>query len=198
MSYTVLIVVDFFNGLSLIWGIVMETEMPSFGAGDGFPAGFEYLWADGVVIRTPIKCSSTEYVEYVMNWVEDQINNEAIFPSSSGNIILLYLIYCKLINIIVYVDSPFPRNYLSIVKQIFTRMFRIFAIIYSQHFSRLEQLGAAAHLNTSFKHYMFFVWEYDLIDPREFGAAQVIVDELRTQYVGYGGSNGTSNYNGKK
>jgi MOB kinase activator 1 len=58
--------------------------MPVFAAGEGFPSGFEYLWADGVTIRTPIKCSSTEYVEYVMNWVEDQTNNESIFPSSSG------------------------------------------------------------------------------------------------------------------
>jgi MOB kinase activator 1 len=65
-------------------------------------------------------------------------------------------------------------------------MFRLFAIIYSQHFSKLEELGAAAHLNTSFKHYLFFIWEFDLVDARELGAIQPIVDELRLQYQEYG------------
>lgn len=154
--------VDFFNEVSLIWGIVGENGLPQYAAGEGFPAGFEYLWADGVTIRTPIKCSSTEYVEYVMTWVEDQINNESLFPSSS--------------------DTPFPRNYMAVVKQIFTRMFRIFAIIYTNHFTKLEQMGAAAHLNTSFKHFMFFIWQFDLVDPRELVALQQIVGELRTKF----------------
>jgi len=97
-----------------------------------------------------------------MTWVEDQINNESLFPSSS--------------------DTPFPRNYLAVVKQIFTRMFRIFAIIYTNHFTKLEQMGAAAHLNTSFKHYMFFIWQFDLVDARELVALQHIVGELRAKY----------------
>lgn len=158
--------VDFFNGVSLIWGLVLDTEMPRFANGEGFPFGYEYLWADGVNIKTPIKCSSTEYVEYVMNWVEEHINNENVFPNGS--------------------DAVFPRNFMSLVRQIYTRMFRIFAIVYTQHFSRLEQLGAAAHLNTSFKHYLFFVWEFDLIDARELDAVHEIVTELRQQYDAYG------------
>jgi MOB kinase activator 1 len=156
------VAVDFFNEVSLIWGITCETQMPAFGAGEGFPLGFEYLWADGVKIKTPIRCSSTEYVDYVMSWVEEQINNEQVFVTSS--------------------DSQFPRNYVAIVKQIFTRLFRIFAIIYTQHFSRLEELGAVAHLNTSFKHFCFFIWEFDLVDPRELGALQDIVDALKEKF----------------
>ena len=83
--------------------------MPTYGAGEGFPLGFEYLWADGIKIKTPIRCSSTEYVDYVMTWIEEQINNEQIFPTSS--------------------DNQFPRNYITIIRQIYTRLFRIFAII---------------------------------------------------------------------
>ncbi len=138
--------------------------MPSYGPGEGFPLGFEYLWADGVKIKNPIRCSSTEYVDYVMSWVEEQINNEQIFPTTSEN--------------------PFPRNYIPVVKQIFTRLFRIFAIIYTQHFSRLEELGAVAHLNTSFKHFCFFIWEFDLVDQRELTALQDIVTALREKFDG--------------
>mmetsp|Transcript_11491 Transcript_11491/g.11874 ORF Transcript_11491/g.11874 Transcript_11491/m.11874 type:complete len:221 (-) Transcript_11491:89-751(-) len=154
--------VDFFNEVSLIWGITTETQMPTYAAGEGFPLGFEYLWADGIKIKTPIRCSSTEYVDYVMTWIEEQINNEQIFPTSS--------------------DNPFPRNYITIIRQIYTRLFRIFAIIYTQHFSRLEELGAVAHLNTSFKHFCYFIWEFQLVDERELGALQDIVNALKEKY----------------
>jgi len=82
--------VDFFNEVSLIWGIISEGDLPQLGAGEGFPPGFEYRWADGVRIKQAIKCSSTQYVEYVMSWIEEQINNEAIFPTTSGKAISIH------------------------------------------------------------------------------------------------------------
>jgi MOB kinase activator 1 len=72
------------------------------------------------------------------------------------------------------------------VKSIFTRMFRIFAIIYTHHFSKLEELGAVAHLNTSFKHYLFFIWEFDLVESREIDALRDIAGELRQVYIAQG------------
>ena len=75
---------DFFNEVSLLYGIVMEEEIPTMGPGEGFPSGFEYLWADGVKVKSPIRCSGPEYVDYVMTWVEEQINNDDIFPGSAG------------------------------------------------------------------------------------------------------------------
>jgi hypothetical protein len=42
------------------------------------------LWADGITVKTPIRCSAPQYIDYVMTWVEEQINNEAIFPSTPG------------------------------------------------------------------------------------------------------------------
>lgn len=82
----------------------------------------------------------------------------------------------------VYIASPFPRTFLTSVKVIYTRLFRIFAIVYSHHFTKLEQLGAVSHLNTSFKHFMFFVWEFDLIVPTELQALEEIVEELKSRY----------------
>ena len=75
---------------------------------------------------------------------------------------------------------------MAIVKQIYTRMFRIFAIIYTHHFSKLEELGAVVHLNTSFKHYLFFVWEFDLVGERETDALREITNELRQVYIAQG------------
>lgn len=57
---------------------------------------------------------------------------------------------------------PFPKNFLSIAKTILKRLFRVYAHIYHQHFSEVVQLGEEAHLNTSFKHFIFFVQVRDV------------------------------------
>lgn len=156
--------VDFFNEISLIWGIVFETNLPIMQPGQGFPSGYEYRWADPA--KGVRRCSAPEYIENVMTWIEDQINNEQIFPSTA--------------------DVPFPTNFESAIKQIYTRIFRVYAIIYYHHFNCLEQLGAQSHLNTAFKHFMYFVWEFDLIKGQEFGAIDVIVTEVRRKYEALG------------
>jgi hypothetical protein len=56
--------------------------------GEGFPPGFEYLWVPEVKAGgrkpTPQKCSAPQYVDYVMTWVEDQINNEEVGENERG------------------------------------------------------------------------------------------------------------------
>ena len=157
---------DFFNEVSLLYGIVCDDDMPRLAAGQGFPPGYEYLWADGVKVKNPLRCSGSEYVDYVMTWIEEQINDDNVFPSSTS--------------------TPFPRTYAQTVKSVFTRLFRIFAIVYTQHFVKMEQLGAVAHLNTSFKHFIFFVLEFNLVDDRELEALDTLVNELRNQFRSQG------------
>lgn len=77
---------------------------------------------------------------------------------------------------------PFPKNFLQQVKVIFTRIFRVYAIVYTHHFSKLERMGAAAHLNTSFKHFLYFVWEFDLVQPTELDALRDIIQEIQSRY----------------
>lgn len=52
---------------------------------------------------------------------------------------------------------PFPKNFMSVAKTILKRLFRVYAHIYHQHFDSVIQLQEEAHLNTSFKHFIFFV-----------------------------------------
>jgi len=52
---------------------------------------------------------------------------------------------------------PFKRNFMSVAKTILKRLFRVYAHIYHQHFDSVMQLQEEAHLNTSFKHFIFFV-----------------------------------------
>ena len=58
------------------------------------------------------------------------------------------------------------------VKNICKRLFRVFAHMYHSHFHTMCSLGEEAHLNTCFKHFIFFVQTFDLIDKRELAPLQ--------------------------
>lgn len=45
---------------------------------------YEYLWADGQAVKKPIKCSAPQYIDYLMTWVQDQLDDETLFPSKIG------------------------------------------------------------------------------------------------------------------
>jgi hypothetical protein len=45
---------------------------------------FEYFWADGKNIKSPIKCSAPDYMEHLMTWVQEQLDDETIFPNRVG------------------------------------------------------------------------------------------------------------------
>ena len=42
----------------------------------------------------PIQCSAPEYVDYLMSWVQQQIDDEAIFPSELGVYVCVCLCVC--------------------------------------------------------------------------------------------------------
>lgn len=123
---------------------------------------YEYHWADGHTVKKPIKCSAPKYIDYLMTWVQDQLDDETLFPSKIG----IYSLLIKSggvfsitddIDLCVVSGVPFPKNFLLIAKTILKRLFRVYAHIYHQHFTEVVQLGEEAHLNTSFKHFIFFV-----------------------------------------
>ena len=73
---------------------------------------------------------------------------------------------------------PFPKTFSGVVKNIFKRLFRIYAHIYHSHFPKIVSLGEEAHLNTSFKHFIFFVQEFQLIDKKELAPLQELISSL--------------------
>lgn len=54
-----------------------------------FQYRYEYHWADGTNIKKPIKCSAPKYIDYLMTWVQDQLDDETLFPSKIGIIVLV-------------------------------------------------------------------------------------------------------------
>ncbi|CAK7291387.1 MOB kinase activator 1B [Vulpes lagopus] len=153
--------VDFFNQINMLYGTITdfctEESCPVMSAGPKY----EYHWADGTNIKKPIKCSAPKYIDYLMTWVQDQLDDETLFPSKIG--------------------VPFPKNFMSVAKTILKRLFRVYAHIYHQHFDPVIQLQEEAHLNTSFKHFIFFVQEFNLIDRRELAPLQELIEKLTSK-----------------
>ncbi|KAK3102127.1 hypothetical protein FSP39_009026 [Pinctada imbricata] len=140
-------VVDFFNRINLLYGTICEfcTEetCPTMSGGPKY----EYHWCDGQNYKKPTALPAPKYITLLMEWVEAQINDENIFP--------------------VKVGVPFPKNYQQVTKKILTRLFRVFVHVYIHHFDKLISIGAEAHVNTCYKHFYYFVTEYNLVDKKE-------------------------------
>ena len=56
---------------------------------------YEYHWADGTNIKKPIKCSAPKYIDYLMTWVQDQLDDETLFPSKIGRFCFHFFPSCK-------------------------------------------------------------------------------------------------------
>ncbi|XP_013676270.2 MOB kinase activator-like 1A [Brassica napus] len=154
--------VDFFNQVNLLYGTLTEfctpDNCPTMTAGPKY----EYRWADGVQIKKPIEVSAPKYVEYLMDWIETQLDDETLFPQRLG--------------------APFPQNFKDVVKTIFKRLFRVYAHIYHSHFQKIVSLKEEAHLNTCFKHFILFTHEFGLIDKKELAPLQELIESIISPY----------------
>ena len=150
--------VDFYNAISMLYGTLgdycVDGKCPTMCAGPKY----EYRWADGVTIKKPIQCTAPVYIDHLFVWVENQVDDPRLFPQGG--------------------DSTFPDDFQSAVKKIFTRLFRVYAHIYHSHFSQICSLGAEAHLNTLFKHFVFFTSAFGLVKREELAPLGELVDGI--------------------
>jgi len=150
-------VVDFFNALVFLYDVVntehcTEKTCPTMCAGPKF----EYRWMDGEEIMKPMECSAPVYCGYLFRWVEKQIDDEKIFPKKQGDL--------------------FPQDFKKRVKKIAQRLFRVYAHLYHSHFKIICALQAEKHLNTIFKHFVYFAVEFSLISSEEMMPLRELVD----------------------
>jgi len=142
---------------------------------------FEFKWADGVKVKKPITCSAAEYVDYLLDWVQELLENQDIFPQDAGKSTSLTV---KL-DLLTFLSKPnqtgkdFPKNFKSTVSDIFRRLFRVYAHIYHHHHDNIKKDNAEAHLNTSFKHFLFFCDEFELIPDAQLAPLTPLIEELR-------------------
>lgn len=148
---------DFYNQTMMVYALI-EQECTSVRTSDSkveegcaycFSAGerYKYLWmdAESKEYTAPTKVSASCYCDLLFAWTERQLEDPKIFPKS----------------------GEYPSKFIATVKQIFKRLFRVYAHLYYHHFEYVCTIGADAHVNTCFKHFILFAEYYSLIPEKE-------------------------------
>ena len=150
---------EFFNEINLLYGTLAEycteSSCPYMTAGPKY----EYYWADMDRFIEPTRMPAYKYVGLLMSWIERLINTESVFPTK------LY--------------THFPKNFLQIIQTIFRRLFRVYAHIYHHHFCHVVTLDMQRHVNTCFKHFLYFSDKFDLIDEEELAPLNELIQKFR-------------------
>ncbi|OHT13955.1 MOB kinase activator-like 1 [Tritrichomonas foetus] len=138
-------VFDFHRQVSMLFSTISEfctsENCPRMTAG----SGFKYLWSDGV--PTPVEMAAPAYISKLLDLIEHQLDDEAIFPSTP--------------------EKPFPSNFMTIIRNIMKRLFRVYAHFYYHHIEHFQVLQIEKYLNTSFRHFILFNKKYSLIAPAQ-------------------------------
>uniref|UniRef100_A0A3Q4HBE0 MOB kinase activator 2a n=1 Tax=Neolamprologus brichardi TaxID=32507 RepID=A0A3Q4HBE0_NEOBR len=111
-----------------------------------------YYWYDEKGKKT--KCTAPQYVDFVMSLCQKLVTDEEIFPTKYG--------------------KEFPNSFESLVKKICRYLFHVLAHLYWAHFKETVALELQGHLNTLYAHFIVFVREFNLVDPKE----TCIMDDL--------------------
>ena len=76
------------------------------------------------------------------------------------------------------VGFEFPVEFVAIVRKIFRTYFAILAHIYYHHFHEVQRLGLHDGLNTLLLHFIYFVQEFSLIEPKELQCMDELIVKL--------------------
>jgi len=148
--------IELYNTMNLCYGIVSEfctdSSCPQMTAGPSVT----YFWADSKKKEKPVSLPAPEYIEKLVTWVSEQLDDSTIFPD----------------------DGNYGRNFLPSAKKILGRMFRVYAHIYSNHWEKVKSLNAAAHINTCFKHFYYFIDEFKLLDEKDLEPMKDVISSL--------------------
>lgn len=142
---------------------------------------FEYLWQDGIKYKKPTHLPAPQYIALLMDWVESQINDENVgmlFQNWYDHLLSsLFQLFP------VTTDIPFPKTFQPQCKKILTRLYRVFVHVYVHHFDRIMSIGAEPHVNTCYKHFYYFVTEFQLINEKEFAPLQEMTRKICTDII---------------
>eukprot|EP01102_Stenamoeba_stenopodia_P004362 TRINITY_DN1466_c0_g1_i3.p1 TRINITY_DN1466_c0_g1~~TRINITY_DN1466_c0_g1_i3.p1 ORF type:complete len:237 (-),score=55.03 TRINITY_DN1466_c0_g1_i3:213-923(-) len=149
-------VIELHKTATLIYSLVSDEctaeKCPVMSAGPRI----QYYWADGDKIKKPIKVSAPEYVNLLQAWIHQQLDDEAIFPS----------------------EDEFPKDFKERVKPILKRLFRVYAHVFCHHGEKIRASEAAEHVTIAFKHYFYFVKEFDLVDDKDLEPMKPVIDQI--------------------
>lgn len=152
-------VVELYNQINMLYGTITEFCSPVTCPRMTATLEYEYLWQDPLHRHSkPMAMSAPAYVESLMTWIQGFLDDESVFPTKMG--------------------VPFPKQFPALVKTIFKRLFRVYAHMYCHHFDEINELQLNVHLNTSLKHFVLFANEFQLLQRKDYGPLDDLVDVM--------------------
>lgn len=128
------------------------------------------------VCTCPTMCAG-RHVQYA--WPDGDNPNPSPFKTTANQYAVKCMEYGYKIfmdpNIVPLDHDDFPPNFMDLVRSVHRRLFRIYAHTYIHHFDYYREGGAEAHLNTSFKHFLYFVREFDIVSETEMSPLREII-----------------------
>jgi len=149
--------IELFNTIKILWSIeeyCTEEGCPHM-ISSSARGEATYFWSEDEGKKT-VDLPAPRYIEKLFQWVNDKLEDETIFP----------------------VDGSFPRHFIPEVKLILKRLFRVYAHIYYTHIDRMREVGAELQLHTCFKHFYYFVTEFNLVKYSAMEPLQSLINEL--------------------
>ena len=109
----------------------------------------EFLWKDpnNPLYKKATKVSAPTYIALSLAAIDETVSDPKVFPLDEG--------------------AKFPRTFIPTVKIIFKRIIRIYSHLYCAHSADIKANGCSPHLNSLFKHFVYFSREFDLLDKAE-------------------------------
>lgn len=143
--------------VNLLDGICTHETCPYMTAGKSW----RYSWTDSEN-TVPVMLSAPVYLNTLVDWAHTLLSSGDLVPQDEG--------------------SDCPEIFLPTMKKLLTRFFRVFAHTYLSHFEIIRKHGAEPHLNISFKHYVAFCREFQLVNEVDWRPLQKLIqkfDEVR-------------------
>ncbi|KAH9988343.1 Mob1/phocein [Russula vinacea] len=145
MEWVAVNIFDFFQNLNMFYGVISECctqhSCPTMSAG----ATLNYTWINQD--RKSVQLPAPTYIDYVMTWVQNLLDDENNFPTKSG--------------------QDFPASFPSTIKHVYRQLLRVFAHIYHAHYPQILHLRSEPHFNSLFAHFLAFGREYELLDIKD-------------------------------
>jgi len=140
---------DFYNNINMFYGVLTECctmqSCPTMSAGPSL----DYTWVDQS--RKAVKLPAPTYIDYVMTWLQNMLDDESAFPTKAGR--------------------EFPASFAAMAKHIYRQLLRVFAHIYHAHYPALLHLSSEGHFNSLFAHFLAFGKQYDLLELKDIKSA---------------------------
>jgi len=145
MEWVAVNIFDFFQNLNMFYGVISECctqqSCPTMSAG----ATLNYTWINQD--RKSVQLPAPTYIDYVMTWVQNPLDDDNTFPTKSG--------------------QDFPASFPSTIKHVYRQLLRVFAHIYHAHYPQILHLRSEPHFNSLFAHFLAFGREYELLDIKD-------------------------------